>query len=264
MCKECECWGEPFALCLVAPPGHFSLVPSAPPDFLCKKCLKCFCKVAGRCEAPTRLKCCEATAKQYRRFTSAKTGYNKFMKKEVSIVLSKGVTNYRRLAQEWFGLTDEQMADMDVHHNPARHQGGRNIPEHLFVYHNTLHAAVHGDDFTKWARKGAASVQNRNTAPGGKVSGPICVENQLGIFNPENKEKVREGAKKCGAKRAQQMAQEGFPGLGSSFEAASLAGKKAAAQRWKCLVTGHISSAGGLARFQKARGIDTSLRERLE
>jgi hypothetical protein len=186
------------------------------------------------------------------------------MNKEVSIVLSVERKNYRKLAQEWFGLTDEQMVDMDVHHNPARHQGGRNIPEHLFVYHNTLHHAVHGYDYILWARKGSPSVKNRNSAPGGKASGTMMRDNKIGLFNPVNKPKVIEGAKICGVKRAQQMAVEGYPGLGASLEAASAAGKKAAAQKWKCLVTGHVSSAGGLARFQKARGIDTSLRERLE
>lgn len=78
------------------------------------------------------------------------------MDKTLSIVLCKPVRNYRKLAQEWYGLTDEQMINMDVHHNPPRHQGGQNIPEHLYVYHTTLHNAVHGDDFTKWARKGGA------------------------------------------------------------------------------------------------------------
>ncbi|MDX1371194.1 MAG: hypothetical protein R3321_01920 [Nitrososphaeraceae archaeon] len=34
-------------------------------------------------------------------------------------------------------------------------------------------------------------------------------------------------------------------------------------QRWKCLVTGHISSPGPLTNYQKARNIDPSLRERL-
>jgi len=33
--------------------------------------------------------------------------------------------------------------------------------------------------------------------------------------------------------------------------------------RYRCLVTGHESTPGGLSRYQKARGIDTTLRERL-
>ena len=82
------------------------------------------------------------------------------MDKEVSIVLSVERKNHRKLAQEWYGLTDEQMKGMGVHHNPPRHKGGRNIPEHLFVYHNTLHSAVHEDTFVLWARKGA-EVSNK-------------------------------------------------------------------------------------------------------
>jgi hypothetical protein len=34
-------------------------------------------------------------------------------------------------------------------------------------------------------------------------------------------------------------------------------------QRWQCTQTGHISNAGGLSTYQKARGIDTSNRVRL-
>jgi len=186
------------------------------------------------------------------------------MKKEVSIVLSRERKNHRKLAQEWFGLTDEQMVGMDVHHNPPRHKGGRNIPEHLFVLHATLHAAVHGDDFTKWARKGALSVKNRNSGPGGRASCALMKETQTGLFDPAHRERQREGARKAGRIRAERMRKEGFSGLGASFEAAQAAGRKAAAQKWRCLVTGHITSAGSLARFQRARGIDTSLRERVE
>jgi hypothetical protein len=101
------------------------------------------------------------------------------MKKEVSIVLSQERHNYRKLAQEWFGLTDEQMKDCDVHHNPPRSQGGRNIPEHLFVYHYTLHAAVHEALFILTQRK--AAVKGGQTAK----------DKKLGIFDltPEQEEK---------------------------------------------------------------------------
>lgn len=80
------------------------------------------------------------------------------MDREVSIVLSVERRDYRKVAQKWYGLTDEQMEGMDVHHNPARHEGGRNIPEHLYVYHNALHSAVHDNNFISWARKGAAAA----------------------------------------------------------------------------------------------------------
>jgi hypothetical protein len=93
------------------------------------------------------------------------------MKKEVSIVLSTERKNYRKLAQEWFGLTDEQMIGMDVHHNPPRHQGGRNIPEHLFVYHETLHSAVHEDEFVLWSRRGAEQLHKEKDDLGRSIAG---------------------------------------------------------------------------------------------
>lgn len=40
-------------------------------------------------------------------------------------------------------------------------------------------------------------------------------------------------------------------------------GKGVCNQKWKCLVTGHVSNPPGLTNYQKARGIDTSLRVRV-
>jgi hypothetical protein len=50
--------------------------------------------------------------------------------------------------------------------------------------------------------------------------------------------------------------------LGRSVHAVN-GGRKASAQRWKCLVTGKVSGAGPLTNYQKARGIDITLRERV-
>ena len=47
-------------------------------------------------------------------------------------------------------------------------------------------------------------------------------------------------------------------------ESRSKGGKTTNSQKWKCLVTGHVSSPGSLSNYQKARGIDTSLRERVK
>jgi hypothetical protein len=41
-------------------------------------------------------------------------------------------------------------------------------------------------------------------------------------------------------------------------------GRKTSSQKWRCLETGYISTPAGLSNYQKARGIDKSLRERLE
>jgi DNA-binding MarR family transcriptional regulator len=71
-----------------------------------------------------------------------------------SIVFSPNCGNYRKLAQKHYSLTDEQMIGMDVHHNPPKCKGGRNIPEHLYVYHPELHAQIHEKESILWARKG--------------------------------------------------------------------------------------------------------------
>ena len=105
------------------------------------------------------------------------------MNKEVSIVLSVERRNYRKLAQEWYGLTNEQMKGMDVHHNPPRHLGGRNIPEHLFVYHETLHSAVHEDIFTSFAREG------------GRLGGQKCVDEKIGFLSASPEQRKEWGRK---------------------------------------------------------------------
>ena len=71
-----------------------------------------------------------------------------------SIVLSPNYSNYRKLAQIHYSLTDEQMKGTDVHHNPPRCEGGRNIPEHLYVYSPEIHAIIHENESVLWARKG--------------------------------------------------------------------------------------------------------------
>ena len=80
-----------------------------------------------------------------------------------AIVLSPNYSNYRMVAQKHYKLTDEQMKDIDIHHNPPRCEGGRNIPEHLYVYHPTLHAQVHENESILWARKGYETRKKNGT-----------------------------------------------------------------------------------------------------
>ena len=70
------------------------------------------------------------------------------MDKNLSIVLSPAKHNYRKVAQKNWGLTDVQMKGMHVHHHPAVQQGGRNIPEHLYVCSPEMHQhGWHNDEF---------------------------------------------------------------------------------------------------------------------
>jgi hypothetical protein len=74
----------------------------------------------------------------------------------------------------------------------------------------------------------------------GRKSGRINFEMGLGIHSLTPEQRVENGKK--GGK---------------------IAGRIVSSQRWRCLVTGYIAAAGPLASYQKARGIDKSLRERL-
>ena len=49
-----------------------------------------------------------------------------------------------------------------------------------------------------------------------------------------------------------------------TYEDRSKMAEKVNSQRWMCTETGHISNSGGLSRYQRARGIDTSKRIRIE
>ena len=73
----------------------------------------------------------------------------------------------------------------------------------------------------------------------------VLKENKLGIFSMSHEELSLAGKK--GGK------------IGGIVGA-----KKQHKQKWKCLVTGHISSPCGLSSYQKARGIDKSMRVRIE
>ena len=93
------------------------------------------------------------------------------MDKNVSIVLSKTTKNYRKIAQENWGLSDEQMVNMDVHHFPPVSEGGRNIPEHLYVCSSYVHTYWwHNEDqFVLWARRGAKKAHELKNEEGKSV-----------------------------------------------------------------------------------------------
>jgi hypothetical protein len=69
----------------------------------------------------------------------------------------------------------------------------------------------------------------------------------------KNGKKLYEQGKGIFARTKEEMTEHGKVG-----------GKLVSLQKWQCTVTKHISSAASLARYQKARGIDTSNRIRIE
>jgi hypothetical protein len=135
-----------------------------------------------------------------------------------------------------------------------------------------LGVGVHGrsaeqmtEDGRKGGRKGGAKTaelgvgiharsaeqMTEDSRKGGKKGGRKATELGVGIHAPGVQSK---GGKKGGTKTAELGVGVHAPGT------ASKGGKTATSQKWMCLVTGHISNPCGLSSWQKARGIDTSMR----
>lgn len=94
-----------------------------------------------------------------------------------ALVYSPNLSNYRRVAQLHYGLTDEEMTGLDIHHNPPRCLGGRNIPEHLYVYHPITHKQIHDRQAINWARKSSGNKSSKRGKPPSKTElRPIEIE----------------------------------------------------------------------------------------
>ena len=131
----------------------------------------------------------------------------------------------------------------------------------------------------------AGTLTIEQTRKAGRKGGKKIAELKLGIHSL-TKEETIENAKKGGAKvkelgigicgltkeQRQETARQsllirrklkvGIHGL--TAEQLSETGKKVASQRWECLETGFITNAGNLTKYQRAKGIDTSKRKRIE
>jgi hypothetical protein len=97
-----------------------------------------------------------------------------------------------------------------------------------------------------------------NQSQAGKKGGKTTRENNSGICNPDYDRTP--AARRAGRISGTKQAKEKIGMFSISPEDRSQISKRGAktttSQRWKCLVTGHISSPGGLSNYQKGLGID--------
>ena len=197
---------------------------------------------------------------------------------------------HRVVAQRNWGLTDEQMIGMEVHHRVPVSEGGTNDPSNLFVCSPSMHRwGWHsGKAFIGWGAKASEGRDPLEHSETSRRAGRRTVELGVGLhgMDPEKLKKSRSKGGSIGGKlpwwhnpesgretRSEKTPGDGWasgrnPKLLQEVQKNLIPGNSAAAAaqhatRWRCLVTNKVSTPCGLSNWQKARGIDTKLRERV-
>jgi hypothetical protein len=167
------------------------------------------------------------------------------MDKHLSIVLVDK-RHHRKIAQDNWGLTDEQMKGMHVHHRVPRSKKGTNDASNLYVCSSWFHKHVwhNGEEWIDWANKG------------GQAGAESCRQKRLN--NPEWAKKESERAS-AAAKKMHKDGQ-GTPEYSQSQRVKSI--KAVASKRshwspeeynfvWSCHTKGMTSG----YRIAKLRGV---------
>jgi hypothetical protein len=105
--------------------------------------------------------------------------------------------------------------------------------------------------------------RSENGKSSGRMGGNKSKELGVGFFamTPEQQKENRIKGGKVSGNKTKELGK----GIhAQTEEQRSELGKKTCSQKWKCLETGFITNPGNLAKYQKARGIDKSMRIRVE
>ena len=197
------------------------------------------------------------------------------MNKDVSIV-RVDTRPYRKIAQESWGLTDEQMKGKHVHHRVAISEGGTNDPSNLYVCSPSFHrwGWHNGERWIEWAVKGAIKTHEEKDERGKSVN--ASKGGKIGV-KKTNAKRDELGRSVQGVKNAERINSE-KDHLGRSVNAVKGANKnhmektedgksvnavKMASQRWKSTLDGFISNASGVAKHNRANGWDPNARVRV-
>lgn len=177
------------------------------------------------------------------------------------VLMPKG--HHRKIAQEHWGLTDEQMKGMHVHHRVPRSKGGTDAPENLYVCSPSFHQEVwHNGRYKQIVKANNAAVS------GGLTNKLLHQENKTGYYAPKSRKKSGKTRGLSGSCAKAGAIGGSISGKKRSKEQMSKMGREGAkalhSQRWQCLETGYVSNAGGLSRYQVKRGIPIHKRKRID
>jgi len=200
------------------------------------------------------------------------------MDKNLSIVLVDK-RHYRKIAQDNWGLTDEQMKGMHVHHRILRSKGGTNDASNLYVCSPWFHQHVwhEGEQWIEWATKGSKAGiescrQKRLNNPEWakqekeKASSRAKRSHENGRGTPEYSHRQRVKALKAVASKRSHWASEEYDfvwschtqGMTTGYRIAKLRGVSA----WKPYSNMLECAVLGLT-FEQATTSDNYLEERL-
>ena len=150
--------------------------------------------------------------------------------------------HYRKIAQDNWGLTDEQMSGMHVHHRVPRSKGGANDASNLYVCSPWFHAHLWHHPDTDHYHNWIASVSKP--------------ESQAKSWNTrkDNWSEVSRagGAASAKAKRAKGITSWGWESTTS--EQRSLGGKTVSRVLYECPECGMKCNAGNLTKHMKSKG----------
>lgn len=181
-----------------------------------------------------------------------------YVPKEQAIENGKrGGTKTKELGKGVHALTEEQRA-----------KNGKMVYELRLGIHSLTKEQRHKNGKISYELGlGIHSFTKEQFSENGKISGKIggnkSKELKLGIFSLTQEQRTENCIK--GGKVSGNKTKELGKGIhAQTKEQRSELGKKTCSQKWKCLETGFITNPGNLTKYQKARGIDKSMRIRVE
>jgi hypothetical protein len=171
----------------------------------------------------------------------------------------------KELGIGFYGLTKEQI-------NENAKKGGKKTKElGVGIHALTPEQRSENGKNSKKLGKGIFALtpeqKMENAIKGGKVCGNLMKELGKGVCGLTKEQRIENGKKggKIGGKIAAEKNRINGKGIFAlTPEQRSQNSKKTASQKWMCLETGFIANAGNLAKYQKAKCIDSSMRIRVE
>jgi general stress protein YciG len=123
------------------------------------------------------------------------------------------------------------------------------------------------EDGKKAYESGLANLSKEQLSENGKKGGEKAYELLLGCHGLTKEQKSENGKK--GGEKAYELkvgvhARSKEQIIKDASNAGKVGGKVSCSQKWQCTVTGYVSNPGGLSRYQKKRGIDTSNRIKIQ